>query len=283
VGKVAIHRGMIELDGIDLFIRDTKTEGPAILCLHGRWGRGETWVDFMNRYGDRYRVIAPDLRGHGLSGKPIARYTAELMSEDIVRLLRRLGINSAIIVGHSMGGHVAGCLAARYPNCTRAAAILDKSASGPARGSAPPPEELHVEDPVTKDWKLPFPSLSEAQATIRESMDSELGYQYFMNSLVETVEGYSMMFSSQAVAANIASYQDWYELLPRITCPVMLLRAKGGEAVSDEDFARMRAAIPRCRAYELSNPDHNVHLADKDEFYGCFDDFLGHAFPAIPS
>jgi hypothetical protein len=44
-----------------------------------------------------------------------------------------------------------------------------------------------------------------------------------MNSLVETVEGYQMLFSSQAMAANIANYEEWFDLLPSIKCPVLLI------------------------------------------------------------
>jgi 2-succinyl-6-hydroxy-2,4-cyclohexadiene-1-carboxylate synthase len=54
----------------------------------------------------------------------------------------------------------------------------------------------------------------------------------------------------------------------------MLVRAKGSEAVTDEDFAKMKSLIPNCVAYEMTNPDHNVHLGNKDEFYGYFDEFL---------
>ena len=95
-----------------------------------------------------------------------------------------------------------------------------------------------------------------------------------MNSLIETVNGYDMMFSRHAIAANIANYHNWYDLLPRIKCPVMLVRAKGNDAVSDEDFGKMKSLLYNCRAYEIANPDHNVHLGNKNEFYKYFDDFL---------
>lgn len=95
-----------------------------------------------------------------------------------------------------------------------------------------------------------------------------------MNSLIETAEGYQMMFSSQAIAANIAYYQSWFHLLPLIKCPVMLLRAKGNDAVSDEDFTKMQSLLSNCMAFEVSNPDHNVHLANKEEFYSYFNEFL---------
>ncbi|WP_432666716.1 alpha/beta hydrolase [Wukongibacter baidiensis] len=274
MNKVRIYRNVASLKSIDMFYFDTKTEGPTILCLHGRWGRAETWVDFIKHYGKQYRIIAPDQRGHGLSSKPVSKYTAEEMSEDIIELLNFLKIDSVILVGHSMGGGVAGYLTALYPKFVKALAILDKSASGPGKPNGLTLEQIKDIDPFTKDWPLPFSSLSEAKQFIKQSTDSDLSYQYFMNSLIETVEGYEMMFSSQAMAANIAYNESWFHLLPSIKCPVLLIRANSQEGIPDEDFMKMQSLIPNCIANEMSHPDHNVHLGNKKEFYGYFDEFL---------
>lgn len=272
--RTKIYRNTARLKSVDMFHFDTRTEGPTVLCLHGRWGRAETWFDFTQRYGKQYRIIAPDQRGHGLSGKPISKYTAEEMAEDMTELLDFLKVDSIILVGHSMGGRVAGYFTALYPKFVKALAILDKSASGPAEPNMSPLDQIPTVDPLTKDWPLPFSSLGEAMDFIRQCTDSDLSYQYFMNSLVETVEGYQMMFSAQAVAANIAYEENWFHLLPSIKCPVLLIRAQSHEAMSDEDFAKMQSLIPNCLAREVSHPDHNVHLGNKEEFYGYFDEFL---------
>ncbi|WP_218642535.1 alpha/beta fold hydrolase [Paenibacillus borealis] len=270
-----IYRNLAKLNSLEMFYLDTRTEGPVILCLHGRWGRAETWVDFMQHYGKQYRIIAPDQRGHGLSSKPVSKYTGEEMAGDIVELLDHLKIDSIILVGHSMGGRVAGYLTAMYPNYIQALAILDKSPSGPATPSLLPLDQLPCVEPVTKDWPLPFSSLNEAMDYIRQAMESELSYQYFMNSLIETVDGYQMMFSPQAMAANIHYNVDWYHLLPEIKCPVLLIRAKNSEGVPDEDYNKMQSLLTNGHAYEMSHSDHNVHLSNKEEFYAYMDGFLG--------
>lgn len=270
-----IHREMVRLGNIDILLRDTRTNGPAILCLHGRWGRGETWVDFMQHYAEKYRVLAPDQRGHGMSSKPSGKYTAEEMASDMVQLLDHLDLKSVILVGHSMGGHIAGYLAATHPQYVKALAILDKSANGPEQPCTLPLEQVDLSDPLTRDWPLPFKSLQQARDHIKSVMQSELSYEYFMNSLVETADGYEMMFSTQAMAANIAYYESWYHLLPAIQCPVLLLRSGSHEAVPDEDFLKMQSLIASCTAREVSSPDHNVHLGSKAEFYRYFDEFLG--------
>lgn len=272
--KVKIHRDIARLKNVELFCLDTKTAGPVILCLHGRWGRAETWYDFIRHYGTRYRIIAPDQRGHGLSGKPVSDYTAEEMAADIIELLDYLHIDSIILVGHSMGGRIAGHLAAMYPRYIKAAAILDKSATSANILNHIPPAQLPTTDPMTKDWPLPFSTRSEAMEYIRQAVETDQSYEYFMNSLVETAEGYKMLFSSQAMAANIRHDDSWYHLLPKIKCPVLLIRAKGGEAIPDADFSKMQSMLQNCLAYEMSHPDHAVYLADKDEFYRYFDKFL---------
>ncbi len=268
--NVKIYRAKARLKDIDLFYLDTKTEKPAILCLHGRWGRAETWDAFIRHYGDRYRIIAPDQRGHGLSSRPASKYTAEEMAEDMIGLLDSLQIESAIVVGHSMGGRIAGFLAAQHPKRVKAVAILDKSARGPEK----PAEMLPGTDPLTKDWPLPFATRREAMDFIRKEMDTDLAYEYFMNSLYETEAGFEMRFSAQAMAANTANDEDWFHLLPRIQCLTLLVRARGSGAVKDEDFAKMQEMIPNCMAFEASNADHNVMLSNPEEFYGYFGMFL---------
>jgi 2-succinyl-6-hydroxy-2,4-cyclohexadiene-1-carboxylate synthase len=209
-----------------------------------------------------------------LSDKPVSSYSSDEMAADMVALLDHLKIPSAIVVGHSMGGHIAGTLAAKYPQYVKAVALLDKSANGPEKPGQVEFDPQKAIDPVTKDWPLPFTSLTEARQFIHTAMESELSYQYFMNSLVEEKDGYRMMFSTQAMAANIASYRRWYDLLPAIKCPVLLVRSGSHEAVPDEDWLKMRSLLPGCLAFEMSEPDHNVQLSNKTEFYGYFDHFL---------
>lgn len=274
--SVRIFRSVAAMERLNLFYMDTRTEGPAILCLHGRWGRAQIWHHFMQHYGREYRVIAPDQRGHGLSDKPVSKYTAQEMAEDVVALLQYLKLDFVILVGHSMGARVAAYVAALYPHCVRALALLDKSAAGQASNPLPL-DQIEPVDPLTKDWPLPFVSLAEAEKFLDENMDSQWSRQYFKNSLTETVGGYRMMFSPQAMAANIAYDEDWFHLLPDIRCPAMLVRAKGGEAVPDEDFQRMQEMMPDCMAFEASHPDHNVIATNPEEFYGFVDAFLRHA------
>ena len=264
-----VHRRTANLAGVQIFFLDTETSGPPILCLHGRWGRAETWIDLIRRYGDRYRIIAPDQRGHGLSDRPHSAYSSKEMSEDMALLANHLGLSSLVVVGHSMGGRIAADLAARHRHLVTGLAILDKSAF--AHQSVP---QTNGEDPLTRDWPLPFVCLQDAQEFLKEWTSSDLEYQYFMNSLTETYSGYVMRFASHAIASNITNETDWDDLLPLIECPVLVLRSSGSGAVSDSEFERMESLLHNCMAREIDNPDHNVHLRDKETFYRIFEEFL---------
>ena len=269
-----LKRSMVRVNGVDLLVRDTASDLPPMLCLHGRWGRGETWTGLIERYRDRYRIIAPDQRGHGLSGKPRARYAPEDMAEDAHQLLRTLGAAPAIVVGHSMGARNAGILAALHPEDVRAVAVLDCGADGPERVSDVPPEKITGVDALTADWPTPYPTLAEALQDIGRRFPRPTNVRYFAESLVETTEGYDFMFSRWAMAA-IESYRHAYlDLLPRIRCPVLLVRGSVSWAFSKEQAGRMRPLVRRLTYVEITDSDHMVYVDNPKEFDPVLDSWL---------
>jgi len=94
--------------------------GPAVLLLHGIGDSSQTWVPLMEDLARDFTVLAPDLLGHGDSDKPRADYSVAAYANGMRDLMEVLGIDSATIVGHSLGGGVAAQLAYQYPErCDR--------------------------------------------------------------------------------------------------------------------------------------------------------------------
>ncbi|EFJ40833.1 hypothetical protein VOLCADRAFT_77814 [Volvox carteri f. nagariensis] len=89
------------------------TEGPIVMCVHGGGYSGLTWSLVAKRLKDKYRVVAPDMRGHGLtSTNNDTDFSKETMSEDIIAIWDYMfrgsgGHPAGILVGHSMGGGLA--------------------------------------------------------------------------------------------------------------------------------------------------------------------------------
>ena len=104
--------------------------GPAVLLLHGIAGSSRTWRDVIPRLTDRFTVIAPDLMGHGSSGKPRGDYSLGAFASGIRDLLEVLDIEAATVVGQSFGGGVAMQLAYQHPERCERLVLVDSGGLG---------------------------------------------------------------------------------------------------------------------------------------------------------
>ena len=104
--------------------------GPAVLLLHGIAGSSRTWRDVMPRLAERFTVIAPDLIGHGSSGKPRGDYSLGAFASAIRDLLEVLDVESATVIGQSFGGGVAMQLAYQYPERCERLVLVDSGGLG---------------------------------------------------------------------------------------------------------------------------------------------------------
>jgi pimeloyl-ACP methyl ester carboxylesterase len=103
--------------------------GPAVVLLHGFPLSRAMWEEQVSGIGSTYRIIAPDLRGHGASPAPEGVYTMDEMADDVVELLDSLSISERIVLGGlSMGGYVALSLVVRYPERVRGLMLFDTRA-----------------------------------------------------------------------------------------------------------------------------------------------------------
>jgi pimeloyl-ACP methyl ester carboxylesterase len=105
--------------------------GPAILLIHGIGSRHETWLPVISTLAQKYTVIAPDLLGHGQSAKPRADYSIAGYANGMRDLLSYLAIDSATVVGHSLGGGVAMQFAYQYPQRTDRIVLVGSGGLGP--------------------------------------------------------------------------------------------------------------------------------------------------------
>ena len=106
----------IELKNLmNINVRYTETDKPTVLFIHFSEGTNEIFNGITKRFINNFKIIAPDLRGHGKSDKPRTGYHIDNMAEDIYYLLEELNIDKCHIVGSSLGAEVAVNFAASYP------------------------------------------------------------------------------------------------------------------------------------------------------------------------
>lgn len=129
--------------------------GPTVLFLHGFPMYWWTWRTHLERFAAAgYRAIAMDLRGYGGSDHPPEGYDLPTLTADVDAVLRSVGADDAIVIGHGWGGLIAWSLAAMYPSSVRGIVPI----------AAPHPRTLrtwrsttHV--PIvwrTLSWQVPF-------------------------------------------------------------------------------------------------------------------------------
>ncbi len=117
--------------------------GPVVVLLHGFPLGREMWCEQVDGIGSIYRVIAPDLRGHGDSPAPEGDYTIDEMADDVIELLDALHLSEPVVLGGlSMGGYVALSLMARYADRIRALMLMDTRAAADTPEAVEKREEL---------------------------------------------------------------------------------------------------------------------------------------------
>lgn len=98
----------VSVRGLRLYYQERGAGDEPILFVHGNLASGRWWEPVISRLpAERYRMVAPDLRGCGRSDKPEMGYTVPELAEDMGAFVDAIGLRSFHLVGHSMGGAIA--------------------------------------------------------------------------------------------------------------------------------------------------------------------------------
>jgi pimeloyl-ACP methyl ester carboxylesterase len=129
-GNAALEHHHADLGDVRLHYVTAGTGFPVVL-LHGWPQSWFEWRHIIPGLAERFRVIAPDLRGLGDSSRPADGYDKKTVAGDIWRLLHDvLGVSAFHLVGHDWGGPTAYALAVAHPEAVRKLAILDVTIPG---------------------------------------------------------------------------------------------------------------------------------------------------------
>ena len=145
--EVASHDSVV-VNGITLAYR-VVGEGEPLVLLHGFGGTGGAWSFLLEDFSAHYRLIVPDLRGHGRSTNPSGRFTHRQSALDIFALLDRLGVDTFSAIGRSTGGMTLLHMATSQPERVEAMVLSGATSYFPEQAReimrASDPESLSVE------------------------------------------------------------------------------------------------------------------------------------------
>ncbi len=119
-----------ELHGDRIAYREAG-HGSAVLLIHGMAGSSETWRAIIPQLSKQYRVIAPDLLGHGESAKPRGDYSLGAFAAWLRDLLDELEVDRATVIGQSLGGGIAMQFAYQHRDYCERLALIGSGGLGP--------------------------------------------------------------------------------------------------------------------------------------------------------
>lgn len=242
--------------GIRIHYLDYPGPQPAIVLLHGLSANAAEFGGLIcEGLNESHRLVAPDLRGRGRSGKPETGYSMPEHAAEVIALLDHLGLETVVMGGHSFGALLSIYLAAHYPDRITRVIVIDAAI---------------VFHPDTEN--LLKPSLARL-ARVLPSADAylnEMKSAAHVNGVWDTaIEGYyraelhenpdgtaQSLTSANAVeqALRGVGLEDWADLVSRVKHPVLLLNASepygppGSPPLVPPEHARTTAAaFPHCR------------------------------------
>ena len=255
----ASHRdGSVQADGLRLHYVEWGDHAHApFVLLHGLQDCARSWDRLATALSPDYRVIAPDLRGHGDSQwAPSGSYRLLDYVADLEALVERLSLGVPMLLGHGSGGAAAVAYAARHADIADALIVADSdlSASGPGshRGPDGPAGSL---DAVVEHLRTLQPNATDATLVHQASHLTR-----------EAPEGRRVWKRDPSAVAGYEQPdlgKEWRGL----RCPVLLVRGRQTDALSHDAAVKMREALARVRLAELEGGGHWLH----QEFPGAFE------------
>jgi lipase len=228
----------VRVNGVDLCLFEWGGDGPLLLFSHATGFHARCWDEVIRRLPGR-RAIAIDMRGHGRSEKPPVEYDWRHFGDDVTELVRALDLGGIVAVGHSMGGHSVTYAAGRETARFAALLLVDpviRSRAGYQEASA-------VQDQVREDASgSSFVARRRNEwASVEEMVERFAGRTPFSRWEPQVLRdycrygllpapgsaGYVLACPPDVEAAIYAhaGRTDVYDVIPRITVPVRVLRA----------------------------------------------------------
>lgn len=215
----------------------THGQGPDLLLLHSGGMAGEEWAPQIPHLEKRFRVIVPDLPGHGKTPLPDDNLSIDKMGKAVLNMLDGLGIDSLHTCGSSMGGAVALWLTVHHPERVKSAVIYRmvhrKNVSTYA-------QTLAMADPAY--WE-------------------QYGLHQWLSKLHEAQGGADawkrvIARVSEALDPQNSSHGYSLETLTQIKQPVLIITGDRDPVAPLEDALAMYRAIPDCGLWIIPNATH---------------------------
>jgi 3-oxoadipate enol-lactonase len=230
---------------------DEVGDGEAILLVNGLSSPSDTWFRLVRHLRTQYRVLTFDNRGVGRSGVPSGPYAVELMAADAAAVLDAAGIQTAHVLGLSMGGLIAQELTLNEPDRVRSLVLASTHVGIPHAGEADPEVATILAQAAklpTRDRMVSLEPLLYAAGTSRSEI--ELDHQVRESRPTEE-SGYLNQLLGASTWERLAD-------LPQIGVPTLVLHGAIDRLVPPAHGRVLAEAIPGARLNLLEGAGHEL-------------------------
>jgi len=246
---------------------DVVGDGPTVVLLHPFPLNHHFWMPVAEQLSQRYRLIMPDLRGHGESEAGDGPATMARMAADLALLCREEGVTKANFVGVSIGGYLLFEFWRRYRDHVSALVLANTRAA--------------AETPESRSTRLATAGkvLQEGTAGFIADLLPKLVSPVTTSSRPDIVDAARRMMQQMspedvaAVQQGIADRPDSIPTLKTISVPTMVIAGED-DSIPRPEFELMRQHIAGSRMHVIAHAGHYAALEQPREFAGLLRSFL---------
>ncbi len=245
--------------------------GPLVFCLHGILDQGAAWSEVAERLAEKgYRVVAPDLRGHGRSahGSKGGSYNFLDFVGDVDAVIEKLTDTACTLVGHSLGSVIAAVFASARPQKVKDLILVETILPGEVSVDETPEQIATHLDHLASTPKHPvFPNVVTATERLRKATPA-LSKSLVMKLTQRITEPCTggvrwqwdpLLGTRIGININILSRSQYLGLLRQIKVPITLIYGDKSNLNREEDLSQQQAAMPQAKQIVVSG-GHNIHL-----------------------
>lgn len=260
---------------------------PLVL-LHGGSARWQASLPIIPVLSENYHLYAPDLRGHGKSGRTPGHYTLSNYAVDVAAFLEGVVREPAVLYGHSLGGQVAIMVAALYPQLVKGLLIGDapfdrrKLRSNLQRGRGQlllwremAGSHYSTEEIVVALKNMPVTVVGQAEPERAGTLFGEDSPWFpYMAENLRLLD--PDMLTAVLEFDKMHEAYDCERLFPSIMCPVLVIQGNPdlGGGLSDEEIGMAKTLIPNVMVVRLETVGHALDYPDKEPLLSAMQSFL---------
>jgi pimeloyl-ACP methyl ester carboxylesterase len=242
-----------------------ESNGQTVVLLHGLNFFGEYWGETITVLSDAgFRVVVPDQIGFGRSSKPVIPYSFQKKAANTYALLNELGVDGAVIIGHSMGGMLATRFAFSYPDFTEILVLVNMIGKQDFRKLR---EWQSTEELYNGELNRTYEDIREQQENYYVNWDEKYGKYIRIHYGWLLSPEWPRLAKVRALNRQMVYSQPVVYEFPHVEVPTLILSGEQDGPDFPDHAQTTCDAIPDCRLTLLENIGHNPHLEAPEEFH----------------